>query len=107
MVHSHWLKLSLALIMLLGAWPASPVLAADADAGVVRAPEYAQKIPCTGFFQSGCRPEVMLLIRHWLMSHGLRWDQSRWGLPLAVEVNRAGRWQRLSLLSLHLVRQQP
>ena len=54
-----------------------------------------------------CRGKLILLIlKRWLDTH-VEWDTRRWAMPLYVEFDQTDRWQRVSLLCLHLSRSTP
>jgi hypothetical protein len=54
-----------------------------------------------------CRGKLILLIlRRWVDTH-VAWDTRRWAMPLYVEFDQTDRWQRVTLLCLHLSRSAP
>ena len=54
-----------------------------------------------------CRGKLILLIlKRWVDTH-VEWDTRRWALPLYVEFDQTERWQRVTILCLHLSRSTP
>ena len=54
-----------------------------------------------------CRGKLILLIlKRWVDTH-FEWDTRRWAMPLYVEFDQTDRWQRVTLLCLHLSRSTP
>lgn len=52
--------------------------------------------PCRGSL-------ILLLIKRWIATH-FEWDTRCWALPLYVEVDQIGQWQRVTVLCLHVTR---
>ena len=115
MTQPTWQKLSLILIILSGVWPAFPTKVDNTYAEpvgrtaytAIETVEHSRKTPCLSLFQSGCKPEIVLIIRQFANSHALHWDRSQWGLPVYIEFDAAKGWQRVSVLCLHLTRKEP
>ena len=54
-----------------------------------------------------CRGKLILLIlKRWVETH-IEWDTRRWAMPVYVEFDQTDRWQRVTLLCLHLNRSAP
>ena len=54
-----------------------------------------------------CRGKLILLIlKRWVETH-FEWDTRRWAMPLYVEFDQIGQWQRVTFLSLHVNRRVP
>ncbi|MCB0190356.1 MAG: hypothetical protein KDJ65_00280 [Anaerolineae bacterium] len=49
---------------------------------------------------------ILLLLKRWVETH-VEWDTRRWALPVYVEFDQTDRWQRVTLLCLHLNRSAP
>lgn len=54
-----------------------------------------------------CRGTLILLIlKRWVERH-FEWDTRRWAMPVYVEFDQTDRWQRVTLLCLHVSRSRP
>ncbi len=104
----------LAAITLLAFWPGYRVLALtdtyQYGEGIALENQGYKSAYCvhTSLIRPGCGEgiRILLLAKRWVSAH-IRWDMSRWGLPVYVEFDNANspdRWQRVSVLCLHIIK---